>query len=643
MVNIKDFGNIDSLFFACSADERIRFQSSSGGFIKSFLLYLLESGLIDFAIVTRTGSSSSPLIPETIITDSKEDILSTRTNSVYAVNNPLHVLENIDPAKKYAFVGLPCQIRNLKALQRKGKYGNIVTIVSLFCHHTPDIQFTRNILEKLNIQEADVRQIEYRGNGWPGGFTAHLKNGQKKLISMRECWSNDLNNGPKMCEYCSEIGTEADICVGDPWNLELEKTDDKGLSLVICRNKTTRESIQSAAARNYISLKNCTKKELLRSQGYHIEEKLQRGRKQKGAGKTNILSKGKTLISFIRNPILGYRYFMSLVYPEFPGIANMLGMLRDPDRYSLSYLICVVPGIRQLLERTYSNRVLIWYWREERKTINLGDYITEVLLKELGYKSVKYHDANMLNILGKFSFCLLVVGSELHKDMLDYLKTPQLYIWGQGKGHGEYFDIKREPYENKLKIFAVRGPHTITQLKLNENTPTGDPALLMPIFFKIERDPSQYKITYIPHHSNRKGWDKKLKQLGAERYVDIMCSRRQFWSRVREIVSSKFVLTNSLHAAILSQAYGVPWALCLAENDELNFPDKWVDFFEYLGLAPQANSVLNYTEGIKWWENTGTKARIRDLKPLLDSFPLPIKSKKVLDLLKTCGGGTLEK
>jgi hypothetical protein len=155
----------------------------------------------------------------------------------------------------------------------------------------------------------------------------------------------------------------------------------------------------------------------------------------------------------------------------------------------------------------------------------------------------------------------------------------------------------------------------------------------MPMFFKIRRNPSQYKITYIPHWTNRPDWDVKKDKLGAERFVDIMCSRRRFWSKPNEIVSSKFVLTNSLHTAVICHAYGTPWALCLADGDELNFPDKWRDFFEFLGIDNKARAVRNYTEGLEWWGDVGSKAKTRDLLPLLDSFPLPFKNKRILTII----------
>ena len=608
MVKIVDFGDIHSILYAHSSDENIRFKASSGGFIKSFLVYLLESEIVDLVIVTRTGDSHNPLIPETIITNSIEDILSTRTNSVYAVNNPLHILNRIDSIKKYAFVGLPCHVRNLKAMQRNGKYRNITMVISLFCNHTPNMEFTRGILEKLNVQEVDVKQIEYRGNGWPGGFTAYLKNGQKKFISSKKYWSNDLNNGPEMCKYCSEIGVDADVCVGDPWNLDLEILDKKGLSLVICRNSRTHELIRSAAELDYIKIKDCIEKELIQSQGEYIEEKRRRGARK--------IHNTKLLEQF--NKMKKSREFS----PSF----------------LLCYLGCKVVFIRDLLRslliRVFRNHILIWYWREEKKDINFGDYLSVVLLKKFGYKSVKYHYAKLLKILDKYDFCLLVIGSELHKNCVDESDVRKLYIWGQGKGRGEFFDIEKEPYVNKVKIFAVRGPHTIRQLNLSTKTPIGDPGFLLPLFFKIKRDPSKYKITYIPHHTNRDEANIKMREVGAERYVDIMCSRRAFWSKLKEIISSSFVLTNSLHAAIICHAYGVPWALCLAKGHKLNMPDKWKDFFEFLNIEDQGKAVRNYVEGQKWWEDVGSNAKIRDLLPLLESFPLPIKDKKVLEIIE---------
>ena len=366
---------------------------------------------------------------------------------------------------------------------------------------------------------------------------------------------------------------------------------------------------------------------------------------------SNYLDKVKRLLNLIVHPVLAYHVAVNIlraILEKSKHLINkhlvklkatlnecnhLINLLREPDHFTLIHVACRVPIINRLLRKIFVNRVLIWHWREERKRVNFGDYIAEVLVKTFGYKTVNYCNASLLNILSNYDFCLLIIGSELHKEMVEQLSVPGLYVWGQGKGKGEFFDIRSEPYAKKVKIFAVRGPHTVRQLNLDERTPLGDPALLMPMFYKIRRSPSQYKITYIPHWTNRGGWDIKKGKLGAERFVDIMCTRRRFWSKLKEIVSSKFVLANSFHTAIICHAYGTPWALCLADGDELNFPDKWIDFFEFLGIENKPVAVRNYAEGLQWWDDVGSKAKTRDLLPLLDSFPLPFKNKKILTII----------
>lgn len=366
---------------------------------------------------------------------------------------------------------------------------------------------------------------------------------------------------------------------------------------------------------------------------------------------SNSLDKVKRLANLIVHPVLGYRVAVNILRAILKKPKRLINrslvklkavlseckqsiaLLKEPDHFTLTYVACRAPIINRILRGIFTNRVLIWHWREERKRVNFGDYITEVLVKKFGYKTVNYCNARSLRSLSNYAFCLLIIGSELHEKKVNSLNVPELYIWGQGKGHGEFFDVRSEPYAKKVKIFAVRGPLTVRQLNLDERTPIGDPGLLMPLVFSIRRNPSNYKITYIPHWTNKEGWDIKKEKLGAERFVDIMCTRRKFWSKLTEIVSSKFVLTNSFHTAVICHAYGTPWALCLADGDELNFPDKWEDFFEFLGIDSKARAVRNHAEGLEWWSDVGSRAKTPDLLPLLASFPLPIKNKNILTII----------
>jgi len=566
IIKIKDFGDIFSSYFSYSADENIRFSSSSGGFCKSFLVYLIESGEVDAAIITRTGSPESPLISETIITNSISDIVSTRTNSVYAPANPLSALKSLEENKSYVIVLTGCSVRDLRLIQKNGLAKNIKIVIGLMCSQIPKIDVTKKIINMLEIKEEDIRQIEYRGNGWPGGFTAHLKDGSKKFTSEAKYWSKDFGSGIERCQHCSEMSSDADIVLCDPWNLGLEKVDKIGTTMVIARNKTADLLIREANKAGYIKLLKCTIQHFLKAQGAHI--------KRKRKIKENVIKMEKN-----------------------------------------------------------KNEILVWYWRSGEKYINFGEHIVEILIKEFGYNPRAYSDAQKKNELKNYNSCLIIIGSELHKDKIDWFDVPKVVVWGQGKGQGDFFDINDEKYSKKVSIFAVRGPNTIRQLKLRSDIPTGDPGFLLSLLFPIKKDESKHKIVYIPHHTNRKNIQKRLKSIGAEKYINIMFKKENFFETLTEIVSSRFVLTNSLHIVIAAQSYHVPWALCLAEGESLNMPDKWKDIFEYLGILNNFKIVKNYEEGIKWWKEVGVNAKVPSLLPLIKSFPYPIKNKKVIDLV----------
>jgi coenzyme F420-reducing hydrogenase beta subunit len=578
----RDLGPVASVYLSHSADDTVRQMASSGGFVKGFLSYLLDAKVVDYAIVTRTGGECSPLKPETIITNSKADILSSRTNSVYMAHDALEPLGRLDNGKRYVFVGLPCQVRRLREMQReKGVlvtpggvrghllYQQVEVVVSLLCNYAPTPALTQGILSRLGVRECDLVRIEYRGNGWPGGFTAYLRDGSTRFLATRDYWRNDLNNAPPMCRRCTEIGVSADITVGDPWNLSLEKRDTKGQTLVICRTQKADTMVKAAA--QYIQSTPCSVADLVRSQGGHVREK--QGRRDEPA-------------------------------------ESALRIASKASRY---------PVLRQLLRLAYRNRPIVWYWREEKREVNYGDYITEVLLRGFGHKPVAYSLAKDLGL--RLDSCLLVIGSELHRQMIDHLRVSTVHVWGQGKGHGDPFDMQQEPYCSKVRIHAVRGPHTLKQLNLDEDMPMGDPGLLLPLVMRIKKDPGQHKVSYIPHWSNRYSAREKLPEIGAERVVDVMCQRRGFKAKVTEVVSSSFVLTNSLHTAIVCEAYGTPWALCLPAGHELNFPDKWRDWFEYLGVADYA--AQGYKDGLEWWQRNRSKATVHT-EPLLNAFPLSI-------------------
>lgn len=274
---------------------------------------------------------------------------------------------------------------------------------------------------------------------------------------------------------------------------------------------------------------------------------------------------------------------------------------------------------------------------------NLGDYLAAIVLDALGYRCVNrsYPDALVINP-GR---CLCAIGSILSNNTISQISAP-IDVWGCG-WRGTPLPAA---VVGRMQIHAVRGPRTADSLALSANTPLGDPALLLP----------QLKATTIKHHGytlviphffrvdqisavqrckltgcdellsirvigtpipGRRISPRRLPQM-MRAWVQLGIPIRTAWPAIHRIAGAAFVLSGSLHGAILAQAYGVPWAAF--DDGYVDVPAKWHDWADYLGI--QIRFVSTLAEGEQWWQTEGCHGALRDLAPLLSAFPYPINS-----------------
>ena len=116
-----------------------------------------------------------------------------RTGSRYSPAAPcvgLKALEAID--SNCVFVGRPCDIVGLRKAQLVNpKLAFKVSLsISIFCAGTPSSKGTKTLLDELNVKPQDVKEIRYRGCGWPGKATVKLKgqNGRQFQMSYEKSW-----------------------------------------------------------------------------------------------------------------------------------------------------------------------------------------------------------------------------------------------------------------------------------------------------------------------------------------------------------------------------------------------------------------------------------------------------------------------
>lgn len=276
------------------------------------------------------------------------------------------------------------------------------------------------------------------------------------------------------------------------------------------------------------------------------------------------------------------------------------------------------------------------YWGQGRFVLNLGDALVPLILEHLGYGC---QAPARLQTVGNPGRTLLIIGSLLDDADLDRLDGP-IDVWGCGWRGRPLASRNRD----RLRVHAVRGPLTVRGLELPPDMPVGDPGFLMPRIIAPARHRNGQRLV-LPHclRIGRTRMDERLRATGADRVLSPWVLRRQGRLRprpllqdarrllaagtrpmgpvqaVQAIAGAGFVLTGSLHGAILSHAYGTPWA---AYDDlGIDTPAKWQDLATLLEI--DIGLVRSIREGEAWWDRTGQWAAIPDMDAMLRAFPHP--------------------
>lgn len=165
------------------------------------------------------------------------------------------------------------------------------------------------------------------------------------------------------------------------------------------------------------------------------------------------------------------------------------------------------------------------------------------------------------------------IGTLLNKS----LPTGQpMAIFGSGVGYGQPPLIKDE-----WRIYCVRGPRTASALQLDPKLAITDAALLTRSCYQSK--PADYsfekQIAFMPHWQTPMfPWKQVCEQLGIT-YIDPGESVEDILSK---IASSKYVLAEAMHGAILADTLRVPW-ISVSTRPSINV-FKWLDWCESMQL-----------------------------------------------------------
>ncbi|SDO28955.1 polysaccharide pyruvyl transferase family protein [Vreelandella arcis] len=244
---------------------------------------------------------------------------------------------------------------------------------------------------------------------------------------------------------------------------------------------------------------------------------------------------------------------------------------------------------------------------------NVGDLVSPYLVEKITGKMVRRAQTSIFPRL-------LGVGSILGSGSFNS------YIWGSGSIDGQFPKNELDP----KKIFAVRGKRSLDLLKskyeLSARLPLGDPALLMPKFFKPKPN-VKFTLGIIPHYVD---FDKAKSLLeGCESDYTIIDVRQDPETFISKISECEFIISSSLHGLILADSYQIP-------NKWVQFSDLIVGgtwkFHDYYSVtdnySPSALQICQVEDIINTVKNPNKVFQVSGFKYSLDnlhdSFPVNV-------------------
>ena len=279
------WGAMKKSYLGWSSDDQIRFKASSGGVTTVLCIYLLEKNMVD-GIIQVKKDPQNPCETINVVSRTKEEVLDCM-GSRYTTSSPLmQIKQQVKAGERYAFVGKPCDasaLRMYKESHGEAWTEQIVYIFSFFCAGQPSKAANIKLITSLGCKdEADCKDLSYRGNGWPGKAKAWNNAGDTKSMDYETSWMKILGRDVrKCCRFCADgTGEMADISCGDAWYLKEDGrpdifTEHPGQNAIFARTEAGAKLVEMAIKDGVITVKDFDPdKDLLhKRQPYHYARK----------------------------------------------------------------------------------------------------------------------------------------------------------------------------------------------------------------------------------------------------------------------------------------------------------------------------------------------------------------------------------
>lgn len=267
---------------------------------------------------------------------------------------------------------------------------------------------------------------------------------------------------------------------------------------------------------------------------------------------------------------------------------EILGLIEAIQRETMAYLSFRSEDI------VGDGQKLPIYWWDG--LANFGDSIGPLLVsKILGVSPV---NARQWSRAGNTLYSVGSITTSIDRD--------DVTVWGSGLlaplSDRQIMNLRQR---KNVRVLAVRGKYTQLELesKLGWQVPSvyGDPALLLPKFYPVERDEavSSRKIALILH------WEHAKHLENVDDGIDVINVGDDARLVVEQIAASSVCISSSLHGIIVAQAYGIPWIWLQVSDHKLHSSNfKFDDFFSTLDRRQvcKKSVTLSGLNSVSWEE-----------------------------------------
>lgn len=242
---------------------------------------------------------------------------------------------------------------------------------------------------------------------------------------------------------------------------------------------------------------------------------------------------------------------------------------------------------------------MIYEWKLDGHIRNFGDALHEVLVPQKQHYEWYIDDKNMHFLLGS------VIDNKVIKRTLQSGLRPVFHGCGW---RGEPLD---HGLVEQCDFIGVRGPYTQEELARHgiDTVITKDPAYQLP-HLVAQGEPNGLALVIRHIKDTTETNPNTIHELKADAmFKPTVEDKGDIVEFIQKVTGARFVLTGSMHAAIVAHAYKVPFALLNSEY--IDCPPKWEDWLASVDLGSPV-FVDNIIEGREWYNSVKETAERKE-------------------------------